>query len=415
MASEQVVEIEGLLQPIAGEHPHGEDPRSDRSADSLYSKIKDARNSARAAERASLFDPAESGNILAAWRPVLTLSPELLDSQAKDLEVAAWYLEALLRHHHFAGLRDGLALIDGLVERFWDGLYPEPDEDGLETRVAPLTGLNGDGGEGTLLAPLRNLAITAPGSYSGSSFDCFSYWHYQQALETEKLSDKAAQEERVGRLGFDMGAVRQAVTVSPENFYVDLLDDLEAAIASFRHLQENLGRLCGGMAPPGSNILGTLEEIQRAARFVSKDKITADATPAPAGEAESASAAGPAPATVAPGAASIPVGPIASREDAFRQLLDIARFFRATEPHTPLAGGIERLVRWGNMSLGELISELVPDASAQALYSQLTGVAIGVDTGGTPSAPQPAREAAPVIRNTNTADTASKPLDDDGW
>jgi len=377
VASAQLIEIDRLIQPISEETPQGADPRRDRGAGSLYSTIKDARNGARAAERASLFDEDARAGIMAQWRPILQQAPKLLETQAKDLEIACWYLEALVREAGFVGLRDGIKLIDALVENYWDGLYPEPDEeDGLETRVAPLTGLNGDGGEGTLLAPLRNLAITAPGTGSGN-FDEFTFWQYQQALETDKLADAGAREERANRLGFTLAAIRQAVQASPDAFYVDLLDDLDATLATYQQLHERLRGHCGADAPPSSAISALLEDIQRGLRFLAKDKL-AQAQPAqseaPAEDGPVTAAAGTQAVAAAGVAAGIAAGPVASREEALQRLLEIAHFFRATEPHTPLASGIERLVRWGRMSVGELMAELMPDNTARAIYGQLTGV-----------------------------------------
>ena len=48
-----------------------------------------------------------------------------------------------MRSHGLAGLAAGAQLMAGLAERYWDGLFPLPDDYGMETRVAPVTGLNG--------------------------------------------------------------------------------------------------------------------------------------------------------------------------------------------------------------------------------------------------------------------------------
>lgn len=417
MVSAQIIDIDRLSQPISEDSPQGSDPRRDRSAGSLYSTIKDARNSARAAERASLFDDDARSNLMAQWRPILQQAPKLLETQAKDLEISCWYLEALVRDAGFGGLRDGFALIDALVEKYWDGLYPEPDEeDGLETRVAPLTGLNGDGGEGTLLAPLRNLPITAPGTGSGN-FDEYTFWQYQQAVETDKLPDPSAREERANRLGFTLAAIRQAVQASPDAFYLELFADLEAILATYKRLHERLRQHCGADAPPSSAISSLLEEIQRGLRFLTKDKL-AQAQPEPEAQAGAAPAAQAAAATVtyAVAAPALAAGAVASREEALHRLLEIAHFFRATEPHTPLASGIERLVRWGRMSVAELMAELMPDNTARAIYSQLTGVDVNNPERSSDSRPliavPPPLAAAPVA---TAVARAAEPESDLKW
>ncbi|VAW56434.1 hypothetical protein MNBD_GAMMA07-939, partial [hydrothermal vent metagenome] len=56
MASENIINLENLLQPISEENPAGIDIREDSSPTSIYYAIKDARKSARAAERSNMFD-----------------------------------------------------------------------------------------------------------------------------------------------------------------------------------------------------------------------------------------------------------------------------------------------------------------------------------------------------------------------
>lgn len=167
-----------------------------------------------------------------------------------------------------------------------------------------------------------------------------------------------------------MAAIETAVAEASADYYVNLVDDLEQAVADFKAMNDTLREHCKHEAPPYSLILETLEEILRAVRFLAKDKLAA-AAPEEITVTEEASTNG-APATAAPRSTG-PSGPIGSRDDALRRLEEVAQFFRATEPHTPLVTGIERLVRWGRMPMSELILELVPDPTARAFYQHLTG------------------------------------------
>ncbi|MCV5979182.1 type VI secretion system ImpA family N-terminal domain-containing protein, partial [Escherichia coli] len=69
--------------------------------------------------------------------------PEILTNQSKDLEFVAWLIEALTRLYGFRGMGVGYKLATSLIENFWDDLYPMPDEDGIETRISAIIGLNG--------------------------------------------------------------------------------------------------------------------------------------------------------------------------------------------------------------------------------------------------------------------------------
>src|SRR6516164_4991146 len=175
MASAAVLDLAKLVAPIPGQKPTGVDLREESSLNSAYYAIKDARNAARAAER-QLVGDGEEPTSPPDWRPVLEHGMTVLAGQSKDLEIAAYVIEALVRLHGFAGLRDGFRLARGLVENYWDGLYPQPDEDGLVTRVAPLTGLNGDDAEGTLIQPIAKVPLTG-----GSSVGPFTQAHYLKA------------------------------------------------------------------------------------------------------------------------------------------------------------------------------------------------------------------------------------------
>ena len=67
-------------------------------------------------------------------------------------------------------------------------------------------------------------------------------------------------------------------------------------------------------------------------------------------------------------------GGIAGREQALRQLGEIAAWFKRTEPHSPLAYTLEEAVRRGRMGWPDLIEELLPDESTR--HALLTSLGI---------------------------------------
>lgn len=369
MASPHIIELDDLLAPIAEDTPSGEDPRASASPNSTYQTLKRERSSARAAERKSVHD-GDSQEADHHWREVLNLAPKLLREEAKDLEVASWYTEALVRKQGFQGLRDAFALIRGLVEQYWEDLYPTPDEDGLETRVAPLSGLNGEGAEGVLIAPIRRVPIT-----EGQPPAPFSYWHYQQALDIQKLADEDARQAKEAKLGYGLGDIEKAVRESDDTFFQNQREDLDQAIEHFRACQSLLDQHCGiELAPPSRNILEVLEECRGAVNHLGRDKLS------PASESEDRAPE----AAEATGTEDAPANTPAARkaldrDEAFRQLREIAEFFRTTEPHSPVSYLLQKAVKWGNMRLDELIQELIPDESSRTHYSELTGVEITED------------------------------------
>jgi type VI secretion system protein ImpA len=364
MASEQILPLEQLLTPISDDNPVGVDIRDNPSPTSPYYTIKDARNAARTAERNNIFDN-DNSEADSHWRRILELAPEILQNDAKDLEVASWYLEALVRRHGYLGLRDGFKLIHGLIEKFWDEIYPLPDEDGIETRVAPLTGLNGEGAEGVLIAPIRNIYIT-----EGATSGPYNYWMYQQALDVEKILDEETRREKASKLGFSNEDVEQAVTESSEQFYIDLVDDASLALTTYREISRILDEYCGiNDSPPTSNIINILEDCLGAIKHIGKYKIPGDSED----EVDQEESLDASPETGQTTTTQISKG-IQTRSDAFKKLIEISDFFRKTEPHSPISYILERAVKWGDMPLEELIRELIPDSSARDFYGSLTGV-----------------------------------------
>src|SRR5262249_35681657 len=102
MATADVIQLEALLAPIPGDKPTGLDLRADHNRGADYFKLKDAGFAARAKERE--VDPGAKAGDLPEWRTILDLAPKLLATQTKDLEIAAWLVEALLRRRGPAGL-----------------------------------------------------------------------------------------------------------------------------------------------------------------------------------------------------------------------------------------------------------------------------------------------------------------------
>lgn len=374
MPTPALIDLEALLAPISDVAPCGADIREDASPTSVYYQLKDARSSARAAER-SMDADEESAGLLADWRTILDVAPKVLATRAKDLEAAAWLAEALLRAHGFAGLRDGFLLIEQLADRFWDGLYPLPDEDGMETRVAPLTGLNGETSDGALIQPIRKAPLLPGGDRD------FALWHYEQAADLGRVSDAAKRQARIDGGAVTMDVLEAAVKTLPASHFRTLLDDIDGCIAAFGALGDKLYEKAGHDSPPGAAIRGVLTAARDAVADLGRDKL-AVADAAGAGDAAAGEAVGDSGAVAATGGAGggatvqvkVGSGVIASREDAFRALLQIADFFRKTEPHSPISYTLEEAVRRGRMTLAELLEELITDDSARKHFLIASGV-----------------------------------------
>jgi len=378
MANPDVIQLEPLLAPIPGDKPVGIDLRADTNPASDYFKLKDARFAARAKEREIDGDPSLATGELGEWRLILDLGPKLLATQSKDLEIGTWVVEALLRRQGFAGLRDGFRLVRGLVEKYWDGIYPLPDEDGVAAKVAPLAALNGEGADGTLIQPMRKVPLTA-----GKEPGPFAAWHYEQAQKMASVTDEKAKAWH-GKAGTaTMDQIEASRRASKPKFFVDLVDDIRLCQEEFAGLTAALDKVCGQDSPPSSTIRNTLENVMMVASTLGREalaaaKAAADAAAAGAAVAgDGAAAAGngaEAPAKGQAGPPGLMLGPIRTREDAFAALIQVGDFFRRTEPQSIVPYAIDELVRRGRMLLPELLGELIKDVAQRKTFFMVAGM-----------------------------------------
>jgi type VI secretion system protein ImpA len=369
MASQPVLDFDSLLAPVSDDHPSGVELKEHSSLSAVYYQIKDTRDSSRASERqllnARLYgDEQEVARIDPPdWRKLKSLALDALATKSKDLWVAAWLIEALTRLDGFAGLRDGFRLTREIVERFWDDIHPRPDEDGYETTVAQLAGLNGEDAEGALIAPIESIPIT-----QGTSYDPLTSRDYRQAVDLQSITDPERRAQRAGEAGaVTMELFNRAVAETSPEFFRNLRDDIDQCLDEFSRLGEALESRCGenedgySAAPPASQIRRTLEECRDrvsslAQEILGDPSATDSAAGAETSAADAGSGAGAAGAR--PAASS---GPVANRDEAFRTLLQVADFFRRTEPHSPVSYALEQAVRWGKMTLPELMAELISE------------------------------------------------------
>jgi type VI secretion system protein ImpA len=363
MPTPPIIDIESLLQPIPGEMPCGPDLRADASPGSAYYRVKDARTAARVAERADISGeataPAEE------WRVVIDEAPKLIGINSKDLEIAAWYAEALLRYAGFAGLRDGLELIACLVDRFWDGIYPLPDEDGAETTVGPIAGLNGSGGEGTLIIAIQRAPLIR------SATRPLPFWRLEQAIEFAKITDEERRARRLEEGAATMDEVAEAVRSTSLNELLGLVGDVAEAREALLRLDAALGARLGAYGPPLGSIRDLLQRVEDMLRYVGRDRLAGAVSSIERTE-ENGLASKEALETEGGGWA--PTNGNYSREQALRHLAEIADFFRRTEPHSPLSYTLAEVVRRANLSMQELLDELLPDSSARNHFLLAAGI-----------------------------------------
>jgi type VI secretion system protein ImpA len=361
-----------LLAPISVEQIAGKNIRYDDDLAPLYYKIKDARSAARAIERQQIqgADTHAQPN----WQIVCNLALEILQTHTKDLEITVWLIEALLRVYGFTGLRDGFHLARRFIELYWEELYPLPAEDGLEERLSPLIGLNGDEAEGTLIAPIALVPLT-----EGKSIGPFALWQYQQAIGLYKISDlgKRAQREAAGAVTLEK--FQRAIAESSTHFLQNQALTLQECLEEYEILHNIISEKCGADAVPSSRIIMQLKACLDCLQTAGKEALANLVSTSEAPQNLSLISSTVEQKTGLQVTTTINASAL-SRDQVLQTLLEGAEFFRNTEPHSIIPYILERTVRWAKMPLPELLKELLKEEPALNQLSNLTGIGFGEKT-----------------------------------
>ena len=333
VASSHQIEVDDLLQPIVGDNPAGELLRYEGT----YDRIAEARREDDPKLSQGIY---KSAHKRADWATVSTVCVEALTTHTKDLQIAGWLLEAWLHRDGFAGVAKGLRVVAGLCERFWDVLYPTIDNGDIEGRIAPFDWI-----EQKLSLKLKQIPLTMH-----SEGESYSLVDWERACHFENLAmkDPRALQEALAKINPTVSTFRAAVIATAQSFYVDLVTDLDDAIEACAHLEEMLDEKCGKNAPGFRQFREALNAIrQLISQDMGEEEFETDVL-----ELESPQPAGP---ELVPSSG----GPIRSRADAYRRLSEAADYLLRAEPHSPTPYLVKRAVEWGNMSLPELLQQIV--------------------------------------------------------
>lgn len=355
----ELIDFELLINAVDAAAPAGVDPRSDISPTSQYYQLKDIRGQARANERALLAEDEDFQALISDWRPLSEKIPQVLCREAKDLEYAAWMIEALCRTHGFAGLAAGFKATRLLIEHFWSCLYPLPDEDGMEMRIAPLIGLNGYEGDGALITPILSIPLTDITAHGQ-----FACWQYERAADISRKDEKR-QKQKADAGVASLEQIKDAVAETSASFYQQLKQQIDHAVAEFSLLSQAMDAAMDGEPQPTSAISKAMQKCLDAVNYLAADKLAQQAATEVSLMSEVAGS----------DAAADPVQhQVQTREQVLHSLKQAAEFFRKTEPHSPISYALEQVVHWSGLSLPELLQELIDDNNSRNHYFRLAGI-----------------------------------------
>lgn len=361
-----VIDLDVLLQPISEENPSGESLR--------YSGIYDQISEARRADDNLNQGAWQSELKVADFRRVVELAVPALSSESKDLQIAAWLSEALVKEHGFAGLRDSLKLMAGLQENFWETLHPEVDDGDEEGRANAVAWM-----EAQTAFAVKQVPVTDGDGYGFLDWEDSKRFNIPADLESldyearEKFVALKTQAETERRATAELWEKAKARTRRAfcESANYDL-EECRTALAELNRIVEE--KFDRNQVPGLNNLSKALDDVHTLVKRLLEEKRAEE--PDPADEEAIAGEGGELTNGNGTGAAAgISVGgAVQNRSDALKRLAEIAAFFQKTEPHSPVAYLVQRAVKWGNMPLESWLRDVIKDESVLGSLRETLGI-----------------------------------------
>ncbi len=354
-----MVDAEQLLTPISEDAPCGEDLAYDADLAALESLIQ--------GKAETQFSAAEEPN----WKDVQRAALALTE-RTKDLRVSIDLTLAALQLDGWPGFAQGMTLLRGLHERYWDGFYPrlDPDDDNDPTERANLLATLA-APEGTFGDPMRVLErLRAAPLCRGNRLGPLSL----AAITATKASGEEGEDAKPVP-ALEPAAIEATFQDTPAEFLTDVREAVAGATAEVVALEKFWDETVGAGGGPNLEALRTVlrdakTRLDTYAPVAGEDGETTDSDADPvAGLDELLAADKPTPRsarsrTSAAGGGGVP-GEITSREDVIASLEAICAYYDEQEPSSPLPALLRQARRMVGMNYFQIISALTPEATPQ--------------------------------------------------
>ena len=271
------------------------------------------------------------------WRAVLNHTQSLFE-RTRDLRVAIYWTRARLRTEGASTLGEGLRLVSGLLDRYWEELHPRPDDADVYARINALNDLSSPGG---LLGDLRESFVVndrAIGELRGRDVEV--------AL--------GSLEPRSGESVQARGQIEELLQAATKT-HSELRQFPDAAIANIDALQQLMRDRVGYAAAPEFKTLRTA--LSGLSDLMPREQGSSHAAAAGDGPEESGAGSG----SPRGSRASLPTA-IESRVDALRAIDMVCEYLERTEPTNPAQLLLRRARKLVNKNFVELVRELAPES-----------------------------------------------------
>lgn len=385
--------LQKLKEPVNEQQYCGTYIKLDRQA---FRALRNVYNEANSAARKLLQTPDESEldelneNNINSWKRLSDQLCETFQKQTKDIELLSWLMVSqLYLDDTLIGFKNTLDLLNTLLTEHFDELNPvipeasikAQDEAGklresLDFKMAAFSQMVGIGENDSILyAPMSQVRLLGDVSY-------FAYQSAEMKGECPKLRED----------------LKKDVSANADK-YKTTIETLKQCKTLCNDIYVLLGSKCqplGIQTPNFMFIINHLDRILKSVGFLTGFSIEDKKEQTAEEPVQDNNASSPAePQTAAVQTVAVQTAGVVNnsqsfellsknsevtREQVFEELANIAKYFRSTEPHSPVSYLIEKAIRWGHLSLPELLNELISD---QADTKNRIFTIAGLQEGGT--------------------------------
>ena len=385
--------LQKLKEPVNEQQYCGTYIKLDRQA---FRALRNVYNEANSAARKLLQTPDESEldelneNNINSWKRLSDQLCETFQKQTKDIELLSWLMVSqLYLDDTLIGFKNTLDLLNTLLTEHFDELNPvipeasikAQDEAGklresLDFKMVAFSQMVGIGESDSILyAPMSQVRLLGNVSY-------FAYQSAEMKGECPKLRED----------------LKKDVSANADK-YKTTIETLKQCKTLCNDIYVLLGSKCqplGIQTPNFMFIINHLDRILKSVGFLTGFSIEDKKVQTAEEPVQDNNASSPAePQTAAVQTVAVQTAGVVNnsqsfellsknsevtREQVFEELANIAKYFRSTEPHSPVSYLIEKAIRWGHLSLPELLNELISD---QADTKNRIFTIAGLQEGGT--------------------------------
>jgi len=329
------INVEALLLEYSGESACGDDLEYDPDFIELetISKPKEEQQVGDSVLAGEEVDFSKVGNMALG-----------ILERSKDLRAAVFLAEACLHTEGFVPFERVLAYISGAVERYWECVHPELDEDDDDDPIMRVNALRGLVGPDTVLRAVRRAPLTQSRAMGRFSLRDIS-------IADGEISPGEGQDP------IDHASISAAFQDTDDDTMTAIREAVSNAREHVKAITATFDEKVGALGPDLSDLDKVLYKAQNAISSVLGGDASAEEVPAE-------ESAGVASAPVAQGGPAIS-GAINNRDDVTRMIDKICEYYARSEPSSPVPVLLQRARRLVAADFVTIMKDMASDGMNQ--------------------------------------------------